>query len=462
MKLFTKCMTAVAASILATAAFAQEELRDAVDAGDIIAAQKMVKKGKIEEVYCGKLTPDDAVRVYEKVFKSNPEESFANCPTQFAYGYGVKACSNPKAVDACNEVVSLLLLDAETGNTKALDALENVAKVAVKTKGYAKPVKMYADTSVWVPCPKKGKARNSCMEDCFVQAQSMNDTLRQTTCETKPERFVEDTTITVMRPSPLYENLRKGLVEGYWKAPKPAAVRYADMLQANARALSLPDSVVINLDYVNRWADKHMADSTPLPGSELFRFCASWQPQVDSILASKELTTRCPVFEEFVDPRDNQKYKVREIGGIKWFVQNLNFVVEGGSNCYDRDEENCATYGRLYTQVAAQTACPEGTHLSTDEDWKALETFAGGVDVAAEKLRSNGGDDYAFTALFGGYANKTMNSVIQGEGAYFWTERQLKDGRGLARSMFNTDNNVTSMPVEKEFWLSVRCVVNGK
>ena len=245
MKLFTKCMTAVAASILATAAFAQEELRDAVDAGDIIAAQKMVKKGKIEEVYCGKLTPDDAVRVYEKIFKSNPEESFANCPTQFAYGYGVKACSNPKAVDACNEVISLLLLDAETGNTKALDALENVAKVAVKTKGYAKPVKMYADTSVWVPCPKKGKARNSCMEDCFVQAQSMNDTLRQTTCETKPERFVEDTTITVMRPSPLYENLRKGLVEGYWKAPKPAAVRYADMLQTNARALSLPDSVVI-------------------------------------------------------------------------------------------------------------------------------------------------------------------------------------------------------------------------
>ena len=168
------------------------------------------------------------------------------------------------------------------------------------------------------------------------------------------------------------------------------------------------------------------------------------------------------MFEEFVDPRDNQKYKVREIGGTKWFVQNLNFVVEGGSNCYDREDENCAIYGRLYTQTAALTACPEGTHLSTDEDWKALETFAGGVNVAAEKLRSNGGDDYAFTALFGGYANKTMNSVIQGEGAYFWTERQLSDGRGLARSMFNTDNNVTSMPVEKEFWLSVRCVVNGK
>ena len=67
MKLFTKCMTAVAVSILATGAFAQEELRDAVDAGDIVAAQKIVKKGKIEEVYCGKLTPDEAVRVYARV-----------------------------------------------------------------------------------------------------------------------------------------------------------------------------------------------------------------------------------------------------------------------------------------------------------------------------------------------------------------------------------------------------------
>ena len=64
--------------------------------------------------------------------------------------------------------------------------------------------------------------------------------------------------------------------------------------------------------------------------------------------------------------------------------------MEGSSNCYDREEENCKVYGRLYTQGAAQEACPEGSHLSTDEDWKALEAFAGGASVAAEKLRSFG------------------------------------------------------------------------
>lgn len=462
MKYFSKFLTLAAASIFATAAFAQDDLHDAIDAGDLATAKTLVKKGKFEDVYCGKLTPSEAVEVYEKVFKKNPEESFANCPTQFAYGYGVQACSNRKAVDACNEVISLLLLDAETGNTKAIDALENVIRAALRVKEFAKPVKMMADTSLWLPCPKKGKARTECMEECLDQARKMNDAAREETCEKKPERFVEDTSFLVPRPSPLYENLRKGLVDGYWKSPKNVAHRYATMLQNSARALSLPDSVVINDAYLENWADKHKADGTPLPGSQLFRFCASWQPKIDEMLATKGFETRCPVFEEFTDPRDGQKYKVREIGGKKWFVQNLNFVMKGASNCYDREDENCEIYGRLYTQGAAIEACPEGTHLSTDEDWKALETLAGGASVAAEKLRSNGGDDYAFTALFGGYANKSMNSVIQGEGAYFWTEKRLSDGRGLARSMFNTENAVTSMPVEKEFWLSVRCVVNDK
>ena len=33
--------------------FAQPELRDAIDNGDIAAAQKIVKKGAAEEIYCG-------------------------------------------------------------------------------------------------------------------------------------------------------------------------------------------------------------------------------------------------------------------------------------------------------------------------------------------------------------------------------------------------------------------------
>ena len=69
----------------ATTAFAQPELRDAIDNGDIATAQKIVKKGAAEEIYCGKLSPTDAVKVYEKIFKAMPYESFSNCQSQLQY-----------------------------------------------------------------------------------------------------------------------------------------------------------------------------------------------------------------------------------------------------------------------------------------------------------------------------------------------------------------------------------------
>ena len=169
-------------------AFAQPELRDAIDNGDIAAAQKIVKKGAAEEIYCGKLSPEEAVIVYEKIFKAMPYESFSNCQSQFSYGYGTKVCANAKAMDACTEVVSYLLLESESGNTKAIDALDGVLNVALKTKAYAKPVKVSVDTSLWVVCPKKkGKAREACVEECFEQSLNMKDTVRADLCETNPE-----------------------------------------------------------------------------------------------------------------------------------------------------------------------------------------------------------------------------------------------------------------------------------
>ena len=139
-------------------------------------------------------------------------------------------------------------------------------------------------------------------------------------------------------------------------------------------------------------------------------------------------------------------------------MQNLNYAMEEGSICYDRDDENCKAYGRLYTQEAAKTACPDGFRLATDGDWKMLEVYAGGASEAAVKLRSNGSDDYAFSAMFGGYANKNGISTTIGEGAYFWTEKADGDKRGTARSMFSTDKEVSSISVDKGFYLAVRCV----
>lgn len=452
--------TAGLVACVATTSFAQIELREAIDSGDIAKAQKMVKKGQIEEIYCGELSANDAVKVYEKIFKAMPEESYENCPTQFTYGYGPKACTNGKEIDVCLKVANRLIADASAGNAVALETLDGVTKSALKTKAYAKPVKEKVDTTMWTPCAKKGKGRQACVEECWAQLDTLRGVDYKPDCEKNPEHYV-DTVVTLSKPSPLYEALRKGIADGFWKAPMSAAESFSKLMTSYAKGLSIADTSVVNLNYVVRWADSHKADSSALPGSELFRFCYMWQPQVDSILAVKEFESRCPVFETFVDPRDNKTYKVKDINGTKWFVRNLDYVIENGSKCYDGEEENCKVYGRLYTYDAAQTACPEGTHLSSGDDWKMLEVYAGGANVAAVKLRSNGSDDYAFSVLFGGYVNKNNISVIQGEGAYFWTEGDVGDGRGFARSMFSTDKEVSSMPVDKAFAMSVRCVVNA-
>lgn len=446
-------------SMLSVSAFAQQELRDAVDAGDVATAQKIVKKGAAEEIYCGGLSANDAVKVYEKIFKAMPAESFESCPNQFAYGYGAKVCSNGKEMETCLKVSNKLIADATAGNSNAIDALGAVTKAALKTKAFAKPVKEQVDTSLWVPCAKKGKAREACIEECWAQADTLRGVDRKPVCDATPEHYV-DTVITISRPSPLYESLRNGILDGFWKAPMSAAESFSKLLQSNAKGLSIPDTSVVNMAYVTRWVDGHKAANTPLPGGQLFRFCYMWQAQVDSVLAAKEMDSRCPVFEIFTDPRDGKSYKVKEINGTKWFVQNLDYVIEEKSKCYDDESENCKVFGRLYSFDAAQVACPEGTHLSTDDEWKMLEVYAGGANVAAEKLRSNGSDDYAFTVLFGGYINKNNISIIQGEGAYYWTDRDVGDGRGVARSMFSTDKEVSSMPVDKGFSMSVRCVVN--
>ncbi|MCF0221830.1 MAG: hypothetical protein HUK19_06010 [Fibrobacter sp.] len=453
-------MVGTFALVLSTSSLAQETLREAVDNGDIATAQKIVKKGQAEEIYCGKLSANDAVKVYDKIFKAMPDESFAACPNQYSYGYGEKVCSNAKAMNACTEVVSYLLMEGAAGNVNAIDMLDKVTAAALKTKAFAKPVKEPVDTTVWVACPKKGKDRAACIIECKNQADSLNDEAHKASCDSKPEHFIE-TTISVSKPSPLYEKLRVEFAEGYWKSPMSVAHKFAALAQKYGTTLSIPDTAVVNENYIAAWADSHKAIGASLPGGVLFRFCSAWQPQVDSILKEKGFETRCPVFETFEDPRDNKKYKVKEINGVKWFVQNLNYEVEETSMCYDREDENCKLYGRLYKFDAAQTVCPEGTHLSTDEEWKDLENYAGGSSEAAEKLRSNGSDDYAFTVLFGGYTNKNGISVIIGEGAYFWTEKETADGRAVARSMFSTDKDVSSMPVEKSFAMSVRCVMNA-
>lgn len=70
------------------------------------------------------------------------------------------------------------------------------------------------------------------------------------------------------------------------------------------------------------------------------------------------------------DQRDNKTYKLMQIGGKLWMAQDINYEV-ANSECYNEQNENCATNGRLYTFNAAQRACPTGWRLPNREETKA-------------------------------------------------------------------------------------------
>lgn len=124
------------------------------------------------------------------------------------------------------------------------------------------------------------------------------------------------------------------------------------------------------------------------------------------------------------DPRDGQTYETVTIGKQTWMAKNLNYVTNN-SRCYDDKASNCATYGRLYTWEAAMTACPEGWHLPTYDEWNTLFKTAGGLESAGIALRStsgwpeneNGTDAYAFSAL-----------PASGDRTSFWSASEIYVG----------------------------------
>ena len=98
--------------------------------------------------------------------------------------------------------------------------------------------------------------------------------------------------------------------------------------------------------------------------------------------------------DSFTDPRDGKTYKLTTIGSQVWMAENLRY---GDSS--------------LYVSKDAWKICPEGFHLPSSEEFKTLVAYAGGEEIAGQKLKSttgwpnlpayddwNGTDDFGFNA----------------------------------------------------------------
>jgi uncharacterized protein (TIGR02145 family) len=94
----------------------------------------------------------------------------------------------------------------------------------------------------------------------------------------------------------------------------------------------------------------------------------------------------------------------------------------------------CTSEGVFYAGSVAQTACPEGWHLPSKEEYETLITTVGGASAAAAAhvLKStsgwdsghNGTDEYGFRIVPDGFKDPDdsgYDNQGQGEFAFLWT-----------------------------------------
>jgi uncharacterized protein (TIGR02145 family) len=188
---------------------------------------------------------------------------------------------------------------------------------------------------------------------------------------------------------------------------------------------------------------------------------------------------------------DGNVYNTVTIGTQTWMKENLKTLhyADGtaitGVSAYNADNNNVATYGRLYTWDAAmygstveksQGVCPTGWHVANAKEWDTLITFLGGSNIAGGKLKESGTTHWTtpntgadntsgFSALPGGFYFNSMMYVNINTYAKFWTSTQITGAPAGAYNCAMQNNTAqindgSSSPVgnDKTLGASIRCI----
>ena len=194
------------------------------------------------------------------------------------------------------------------------------------------------------------------------------------------------------------------------------------------------------------------------------------------------------VWEEgsFTDPRDGREYRTVGIWDQVWMGENLNYTdsastpdLKGKRWCYDDEQEQCDTYGSMYSCEISKSVCPAGWHLPTESDWQDLLNFMTRMGVDLDKgLRAksgwynytghsnNGTDVFGFTALPGGImyeANSYGNATRE---AWFWYDSECKWNNGNAFVLSaGEEANMSSISAsggDDDYGFYVRCIKDAE
>ena len=244
---------------------------------------------------------------------------------------------------------------------------------------------------------------------------------------------------------------------------------------------------------------------------------SSSSAQSSSSSVASSAASSSSVLGTMTDERDGQTYKTVKIGTQTWMAENLNYAYTGVPYRYERDNEvytsdstswcynnvpaNCTKYGRFYTWAAAMDSvgewstndkgcgfdvvcsptypvrgvCPEGWHLPTVAEFKALFTAVGGTQdaknevlwnnvgkmlksISGWKSSGNGTDAYAFSALPAGIKYNDRNFSFEGYLAYFWSSTEYDSYNAYYMYLDGNDDDVHLGNRYKNYGYSVRCV----
>ena len=199
---------------------------------------------------------------------------------------------------------------------------------------------------------------------------------------------------------------------------------------------------------------------------------------VDTVSTTNETGT-------FIDNRDGKTYKWVKIGNQVWMAENLAFTDSGqqitdntawenntsynGWCYYDNNSSNGTIYGVLYQWEVAKTACPNGWHLPTDDEWTTLINYLGGTDIAGGKMKETGtthwvspntGADNSsgFSALPSGlcYSDGTFNHLYNA--SFYWSNTEIYSNNVYSYYLYYENTKATRYNYDKSYGFSVRCI----
>lgn len=194
---------------------------------------------------------------------------------------------------------------------------------------------------------------------------------------------------------------------------------------------------------------------------------------------------------------EGRSYRTVRIGNRWWMAENLAWLpsvnpgtagslpdpmyyvygYEGTSVNASMASDNFHTFGVLYNWEAAINACPEGWHLSTDEEWEELARYINDQRGPFNKLNDdwydlalflksagnwkatgNGTNDFGFSAVPGGYRGENDQFNYGGFYGMWWTAQALSTDDAWSRGMFFNHDGLNRQSMGKASGLSVRCV----